>query len=174
MPIYAFEGRRPLIDSLAWVAPSAYLIGDVRIGPRAYIGWGAILRADHGTIIVEEGSAVEEGVIVHTSSGFVSRIGRQVTLGHGAMLHDATIKDYAVVGIRATLSNRSVVGRWAIVGEAALLREDQEVPDESIAVGAPVKIIGTIQERHKERWLDGKRRYQEFTQRNQKGLKRIE
>jgi carbonic anhydrase/acetyltransferase-like protein (isoleucine patch superfamily) len=101
----------------------------------------------------------------------VSRLGRDVTLGHGAMLHDATVKDYAVVGIMATLSNRSVVGQWAIIGEAALVSEDQEVQDESIAVGVPVKVIGKIQERHKKRWTEGKRRYREFTRRNKTGLK---
>jgi carbonic anhydrase/acetyltransferase-like protein (isoleucine patch superfamily) len=89
------------------------------------------------------------------------------------MLHDATVKDYAVVGVMATLSNRSVVGKWAIIGEASLVCEDQQVHDESIAVGAPVKVIGKIQERHKKRWLDGKWRYREFTRRNKIGLKQI-
>ena len=66
MSLYEFEGNRPTIDPTAWIAPSADIIGDVRIGPKCYIGWAAVLRGDHGSIVIEEGSAIEEGVIIHT------------------------------------------------------------------------------------------------------------
>ncbi len=173
MPSYDFEGRFPVIDPSAWVAPSADLIGDVQISANCYIGWGAVLRGDHGTIMIGEGSAAEEGVIIHTSEGFVSRIGREVTLGHGAVLHDATVEDFAVVGMGAVLSNRSVVGRWAVIGEMGLLREGQIVAAESIAVGAPVRVIGQVEQRHKDRWIAGKRRYQKFAERNPVGLTEV-
>lgn len=174
MPIYAFEGREPSVAPTAWIAPSADVIGDVRVGPECYVGWGAIVRGDHGTIDIQEGAAVEEGVIIHTSEGFVCRIGEHATIGHGAMLHDATVEAYAVVGVRATLSNRSILGRWAILGEMGLLREGQHIPPESIAVGAPARVIGRLEERHKERWLDGKARYRAFTRRNPVGLTKVE
>ncbi len=174
MAIYEFEGRRPSIHPQAWVAPSADLIGDVRIGAGCYIGWGAVLRGDHGRIVIQDGTAVEEGVIIHTSAGFTCRIGRNATLGHGALLHDATVEEFAVVGMRATLSNRSVVGRWAIVGEMGLLREDQAIPPESIAVGVPARVIGPVEDRHKQRWLEGKKRYQAFCRRNPGGLKKMQ
>ena len=173
MPIYEFEGTQPQIDYTAWVAPTACVIGDVRIGPEVYVGWGAVVRGDHGSIDICRGSAVEEGVIIHTSKGFFSRIGEEVTLGHGAMLHDATIEDFAVIGMRSTVSNSAIVGRWAIIGEAALVRAGQVIPPDSIAVGIPAKVIGRVEERHKERWRAGKLRYQEFTRRNQKGLRLI-
>ena len=174
MPLYEFESRHPAVDPSAWIAPSADIIGDVRIGPKCYVGWGAVLRGDHGSIVIEEGSAVEEGVIVHTSPGFISRIGPQATIGHGAALHNATVEDFAVIGIRATVSNFATVGQWAIIGEMGLVRERQVIPPGAIAVGQPVNIIGQIEQRHKERWLAAKKRYQEFTRRNKKGLKRIE
>jgi carbonic anhydrase/acetyltransferase-like protein (isoleucine patch superfamily) len=173
MPLYEFEGKRPTVDPTAWIAPSADVIGDVQIGPQCYVGWGAVLRGDHGRIVIEAGSAVEEGVIIHTSPDFVSRIGPQATIGHGAMLHNATIEAYAVVGIRATVSNFAAVGEWSIIGEMGLVRERQVIPPEAIAVGQPVKIIGQIEPRHKQRWLAAKKRYQEFTRRNQTGLKKI-
>lgn len=173
MPIYEFEGKCPSIDPSAWVAPSADVIGDVRIGPECYVGWQAVLRGDHGTIILEKGSAVEEGVIIHTSPGFTSRIGTEATIGHGAMLHNATIDGFAVVGVRATVSNYARVGKWAIIGEMGLVAGNQEVPAEVIAVGQPVKVIGSVTEKHKERWLIGKRRYQEYTRRNPAGLRII-
>jgi carbonic anhydrase/acetyltransferase-like protein (isoleucine patch superfamily) len=174
MPFYEFEGKRPTIDGTAWVAPSADIIGDVRIGPCCYVGWQAVLRGDHGRIVIETGSAVEEGVIVHTSPEFVSRIGPEATIGHGAMLHNATVEAFAVIGIRATVSNFATVGEWAIIGEMGLVRERQMIPPAVIAVGQPVKIIGHIEQRHKERWLAAKKRYQEFTRRNKKSLRRIE
>jgi len=173
MPIYAFEGRKPDIHPTAWVAPSADVIGDVRVGPECYIGWGAVIRGDHGTIDIREGTAVEEGVIIHTTIGFVCRIGRHVTIGHGALLHETTVEDYAVIGVRATLSDGSIVGEWSIVGEMGLVKERQIIPPESIAVGIPVEVIGRVEERHKRRWLEGKARYREFTHRNPAGLTRL-
>ncbi|MGD8562869.1 MAG: gamma carbonic anhydrase family protein [Desulfarculaceae bacterium] len=170
MPIYKYEDKIPVIDPSAWIAPSACLIGDVRIGPEVYVGWQAVLRGDHGAIEVHRGSAVEEGVIIHTTQGFFSRIGDEVTLGHGAMLHDAIVEDMAVIGMRATISNNAVVGRWSIIGEMGLVSAGQTIPPESIAVGIPVQIIGPVQDRHKERWSQGKKRYQEFTRRNPKEL----
>ena len=173
MPLYEFEGQRPAVDPTAWIAPSADVIGDVRIGPQCYVGWSAVLRGDHGRIIIEAGTAVEEGVIIHTSPDFVSRIGPEATIGHGAMLHNATVEGFVVIGIRATVSNFAVVGEWAIIGEMGLVRERQVVPPGAIAVGQPVKIIGTIEKRHQERWRAAKKRYQEFTRRNPLGLKEI-
>jgi len=174
MPLYEFEGKCPNIDPTAWVADSADIIGDVQIGPTCYVGWQAVLRGDHGSIVIEAGSAVEEGVIVHTSPEFLSRIGPEATIGHGAMLHNATIEAFAVVGIRATVSNFAVLGEWAIIGEMGLVRANQIIPPGSIAVGQPVTIIGQIEQRHKERWLAAKKRYQDFTRRNPSGLKEIQ
>jgi carbonic anhydrase/acetyltransferase-like protein (isoleucine patch superfamily) len=174
MPSYEFEGKHPAVDPTAWIAPSADIIGDVRIGPQCYVGWSAVLRGDHGSILIEAGSAIEEGVIIHTSPGFSSRIGPQATIGHGAVLHNATVEEFAVIGIRATVSNFATVGQWAIIGEMGLVRERQVIPPGAIAVGLPVNLIGQIEPRHKERWLAAKKRYQEFTRRNKKGLNRIE
>ena len=174
MPLYEFEGKLPEVDPTAWIAPSADIIGDVRIGSQCYVGWGAVLRGDHGCIVIEAGSAIEEGVIIHTSPDFVSRIGPEATIGHGAMLHNATIKAFAVIGIRATVSNFATVGEWAIIGEMGLVRARQEIGAGVIAVGQPVEIIGEIEYRHKERWLLAKKRYQDFTRRNPLGLKEIQ
>ena len=173
MPIYEFEGKRPTIDPTAWVAPTADIIGNVEIGSHCYIGWQAVLRGDHGRIVIKTGSAVEEGVIVHTSPEFTSHIGTQATIGHGAILHNATIEAYAVIGIRATVSNFATVGEWSIIGEMGLLREHQKIPPAVIAVGQPVAIIGEVAPRHKERWSAAKKRYQEFTRRNKMSLIRI-
>jgi carbonic anhydrase/acetyltransferase-like protein (isoleucine patch superfamily) len=174
MPLYEFEGKRPTIHPSAWVAPSADIIGSVSIGPLCYVGWGAILRGDHGSIELQEGTAVEEGVIIHTPKDFTSRFGKQATLGHGAMLHGATVERFAVIGMRTTIANFGVVGEWAIIGEAGLVKNSQVVPPHSVAVGQPVKVIGDITEAHKEKWRSGKQAYIDFAKRNQKSLRLIE
>lgn len=174
MPCYAFDGHHPRIDPSAWIAPSADIIGRVTIGPDCYVGWGAILRADHGTIEIGRGAAVEEGVIIHTQAGFTSRFGEMSTLGHGAMFHSATVEEYAVVGMKATVSNRAVVGRWSIIGEAGLVKGGQIIPPESIAVGHPVRVIGPLEERHRDRWLKSKQNYVNFARRNKLVLQLVE
>ncbi len=173
MSIYDFEGRVPNIDPTAWVAPSADVIGDVRIGPKCYIGYGAILRGDYGTIIIGDGTAIEEGVIVHARPGDKTVFGKDVTVGHGAMIHNAIIEDYAVIGMRATISDYSRVGEWAIIGEMGLVRSKQQIPAGVIAVGAPVEIKSDVEDKHKAIWTFGKKIYKDLTERNNKGLKKI-
>jgi len=173
MPLYAFEGKQPRIHPSAWVAPSADIIGAVSIGPRCYVGWGAVIRGDHGAVDILEGTAVEEGVIIHTPKDFTSRFGFKTTLGHGAMFHGATVEDFAVIGMRATVSNKAVVGEWSIIGEAGLVKESQVVPPGSVAVGQPVRIIGEVTESHRERWLRGKENYIAFTERNKRSLRLV-
>jgi len=148
MPVYAFEGRRPDIAPTAYISPSAQVVGHVVIGARCYIGHGAILRGDYGSIEIGDETAVEEGVIVHARPDDWTRIGKRVTLGHGAMVHNATILDGAVIGMRAVVSDFSEVGEGAIVGEMGLVKNGQKVPARKIAVGIPVSIIGDVEERH--------------------------
>lgn len=154
MAIYAFEGKRPTIAASAYVSPTATVIGQVTIGERCYIGHGAILRGDYGSIEIGDETAVEEGVIIHARPEDWTRIGKRVTVGHGAMVHNATIMDEAVIGMRAVISDFSEVGRGAIVGEMGLVKNSQKVPAGKVAVGSPVRIIGEVEERHRPmaRW----------------------
>ena len=98
MTLYSFEGRVPQVAPSAYVAPSAQVIGRVVVGEDCYVGHGAILRGDYGTILVGDGTAVEDGVIVHARPDDTTRFGKRVTLGHGAMIHNATVHDGAVIG----------------------------------------------------------------------------
>ena len=166
MPIYAFEDRRPAIAESTYVSPSAQVIGDVRIGERCYIGHGAILRGDYGTIVIGDETAVEEGVIIHARPDDRTTIGNRVTIGHGAMVHNAELLDGAVIGMRAVVSDFSRVGEGAIVGEMCLVKNSQEIPARKVAVGVPAKIVGDVEERHfmmtqvaKQLYVDLARRY---------------
>jgi carbonic anhydrase/acetyltransferase-like protein (isoleucine patch superfamily) len=166
MPIFAFESKRPAIATTAYVSPTAVVIGDVTVGQRCYIGHGAILRGDYGAIEIGDETAVEEGVIVHARPGNRTRIENRVTLGHGAMIHNAVVRDGAVIGMRAVVSDDAEVGAGAIVGELGLVRSGQVVPPRKVAVGVPVRVIGDVGDRHanmtrraKEIYVDLAERY---------------
>jgi len=165
--LFRFEGREPQVDPTAFVAESALVIGDVHIGKNAYIGHCAILRGDYGTIHVGEGTALEEGVIVHARPADKTTIGKYVTVGHGAMIHNATIDDNAVIGMRALISDYSHVGEWTIIGEMGLVKNSQVVPPGKVAVGVPVRVIGDVEEKHRMIWSYGKQLYIDMAQRYQ-------
>ena len=165
MALYQFEERKPRVAPGAFVAESALVIGDVQIGKNAYIGHGAILRGDYGTIQVGEGTAIEEGVIVHARPHDRTVFGKFVTVGHGAMIHNAQIRDYAVIGMRATISDFSIVGEWTIIGEMGLVKNSQNIPDGVIAVGVPVEVMGKVKKQQKEFWSYGKKLYVEMAHR---------
>jgi len=165
MPIYQIKDRKPTIDPSAWVAPSAEIIGDVRIGKNCYVGWGAILRGDYGTIIIGDESAVEEGVIIHARPLGTTQLGFRVTVGHGAMIHNATIRDYALIGMRATVSDFTEVGEWAIVAEHAMVPRKQVIPPGKIYAGVPAKEIGDVKEQNKAEWNLAKQIYVDLAMR---------
>ena len=169
MPIYAFEGKEPTIALTAYVSPTSVVIGEVSIGERCYIGHGSILRGDYGTIEIGDETAVEEGVIIHARPNDKTTIGSRVTLGHGAMIHNATIFDGAVVGMRAVISDYSKVGEGAIVGEMGLVKNSQEIPPFKVAVGVPVKVIGDVEERHRMMSHRAKDIYVDLAERYSKG-----
>jgi phenylacetic acid degradation protein len=173
MALYEFEGKRPQIGKTSFVPETADIIGDVVIGEGCFIGVGARIRGDYGSIRIGNRTSVQENVVIHAREGDKTTVGSNVQLGHGCVLHNCTVKDNAVIGVGAILTDFSVVGEWAIVAEGALVRG--EVPDERIAVGIPAKVIGEVTDRHKSEWLHYKNTYAELASvRYPKGLKRID
>ncbi len=173
MALYEFEGKRPQIGKTSFVPETADVIGDVIIGEGCFIGVGARIRGDYGSIRIGDRTSVQENVVIHAREGDQTRVGSNVQLGHGCILHNCTVKDNAVIGVGAILTDFSIVGDWAIVGEGAVVRG--EVPDGAIAVGIPAKIIGQVTDKHKEEWQYYKDKYAELASvRYPKGLKRID
>ena len=173
MALYEFEGKRPQIGQTSFVPETADVIGDVIIGEGCFIGVGARIRGDYGSIRIGDRTSVQENVVIHAREGDQTIVGSNVQLGHGCILHNCTVKDNAVIGIGAILTDFSIVGDWAIVGEGAVVRS--EVPDGSIAVGVPAQVIGQVTDRHKEEWQYYKDKYAELASvRYPTGLKRIE
>ncbi len=165
MTIYEFEGRKPVIDESSYISETATIIGKVTLGREVWVGPGAVIRGDYGEVFVGSYTAVEENCVIHARPDEKTTIGEHVTLGHGSIVHTGTIRDWAVVGMAAVVSDFAVVGEWAAVGEGAVVRNKFEIPDESIAVGIPAKVIGTVNAEYKELWIKYKANYNSFCSR---------
>ncbi len=174
MAVYQLENRVPKIGEDTYVADSAEVIGEVRIGKNCFIGSGAKIRGDYGTIEVGDFSIIEENCILHARPDEKCVLGKRVTIGHGAIIHNATIHDWAVVGMGAIVSDYAVVGEWSVIGEGCVVRNNQEIPDGKVAVGVPAKVIADVSEEYKELWTKYKGLYADLAKRTPKGLKRID
>lgn len=141
MALYELDGRLPSLGSGAWAAPSADLIGDVRLGERASVWFGAVIRADNTPILIGAESNVQDGAIGHSDPGAPLTIGARVTVGHQAILHGCTIGDGALVGMGARILNRAHVGANCIVGAGALVTEGRTFEPGMLIVGAPARIV---------------------------------
>jgi len=138
--IITFDGRTPEIDDTAWVAPSADVIGDVRLGPQASVFYGAVLRGDADPIVIGARSNLQDNVVAHTDAGSPVVIGEGVTVGHRAVLHGCVVEDGCLIGMSATLMNGSVIGAQSLVAAGALVLEGTIVPPGSLVAGAPAKV----------------------------------
>lgn len=149
--IIPYRGVTPVIDATAWIAPSATLIGNVTVGARASIWFGAVLRGDMDRIELGAGSNLQDNVVVHTASGVPTLIGENVGVGHQAIIHGARIGSGALIGMGTKLLNGSVVGDGALVAAGALVLEGQEVSPGHLAAGLPAKLRGLLSEEMAER-----------------------
>ena len=141
MTLYRLDDLSPEIDPDAWVAPTAVLVGKVRLAARASVWFGAVARGDNEWIEVGHGSNVQENVVMHTDMGFPLTIGAGCTIGHKAMLHGCTIGDNSLIGMGATVLNGAVIGRNCLIGAGALITEGKTIPDGSLVMGAPGKVV---------------------------------
>lgn len=157
--LYKFDGRQPKVGRDSYISELATVIGDVVIGDNCYIGHGAILRGDYGSIEIGDATAVEEGVIIHSTPGELNRIGNRVTMGHGAIIHGKYIADQAVIGMGAIVSISAEVGEYAIVAEGSVVKMRQIIPPGVVAAGNPAKIVRELAIRDREFWDRGKQIY---------------
>ena len=140
MPLHTFGGRQPQVAHDAFVAPSADLVGDVVVEERASVWFGAVLRGDFSSIVIGAGTSVQDNAVVHCAAGLPTVVGRNVTIGHGALLEGCVIEDGAVIGMGAIVLQRARVGRGSMVAAGAVVREGQEIPPGVVAAGAPAVV----------------------------------
>jgi len=142
--VYSFEGKIPEIGPGTYVAETAVVIGDVKIGTENIVMPGASIKGDYGTIRIGSRNSIQDCCILHARPDETLTVGSDVTVGHGSTLHNCTIEDLVTIGMRAVVSDYAIVRRGAIVGEGAVVRQHQEIPENAVAVGVPAKVIGEV------------------------------
>lgn len=141
MSRYALAGTEPSLLESAFIAPGAHVIGDVRLGARVSIWFGAVIRGDDETITIDEDTNIQDGAILHSDPGSPLAIGARVTVGHRAVVHGCSIGDGTLIGMGAIILNGAVVGRNCLVGAGALITEGKSFPDGSLIVGSQAKLV---------------------------------
>lgn len=140
MPIYSIGDRAPTIDPSAFVHPDAVIIGDVRIGPESSVWPTAVVRGDHGSVVIGAQTSVQDGTIVHCTRDHPTVIGDRCVIGHNAHLEGCTIHDDSLVGSGSIVLHRAVVGPNSLVGAGALVGNDKTVPPHARALGIPATV----------------------------------
>jgi len=138
---YSIEDCKVVCKGDYWIAPDAIVIGSVILEPNASVWFGCIVRGDDDTITIGENSQLQDGCVLHVDPGFPISIGRNVSVGHMAMLHGCTIGDGSLIGIKSVILNGAQVGRNCLVGANALIAENKVIPDGSLVVGSPGKVV---------------------------------
>ncbi len=143
MTVYALGDSKPQLppEGEYWVAPNASVIGNVILHPNASVWFGATLRGDNDPITVGPDSNIQDGSVLHTDLGSPLTLGRGVTVGHNAMLHGCEVGDYSLIGIGAVVLNGAKIGRNCIIGANALITEGKVIPDNSLVMGQPGKVV---------------------------------
>ncbi|QTD46962.1 gamma carbonic anhydrase family protein [Ottowia testudinis] len=141
MAVYEVDGKTPQIDSTAWIADSAEVMGAVTIGADASVWFGCVLRGDTESMTIGEGSNIQDLSVLHADAGQPLSIGQHVTVGHKVMLHGCTIGDESLIGIGAVVLNGARIGKNCLVGAGSLVTEGKAFPDGSMIVGAPAKVV---------------------------------
>lgn len=144
MPLYEFDGKKPLIGEETFVHPRAVLIGNVTVGRECFIGPGAVLRADFGPIAVGSGSSIQDNAVLHVTPGDEVTIHDRVIIGHGAILHDVKLHEGCTVGMGAILLQRAVCGEFSLVAAGSLVPQGMTIPARMMAAGSPARIIKEV------------------------------
>ncbi|MFA7505942.1 MAG: transferase hexapeptide repeat family protein [Burkholderiaceae bacterium] len=171
--VYTFEDLTPVVDPTAWVHPSAVLIGDVIIGPRCYIGAGAVLRGDFGRIVMEEEANLQDNCVVHSLWDFDCVMASRSHIGHGAVIHAAYIGHDALVGMNAVVMDRARVGEQAIVAAMSFVKIDGEVPPRTLVSGIPARVVRELSPGQIAGKGQGTDLYVELAQRCQEGVRPV-
>jgi phenylacetic acid degradation protein len=173
MTIYEFEAKQPVIGRSSYIHEKATVIGNVMIGNDCFIGAGAVIRGDYGTIEIGSRTSVQENSVIHARPEEKSSIGNDVQVGHGAILHNCKIKDLAVIGLGSRICDYAIVGTWAIIGEGSVVSARTEIPDGKVAIGIPAKVVRDVKDEEKKLWGAYKQKYVELASKYKSSLKRI-
>lgn len=174
VPLYEFEGKRPTVDPTAFVAPTATLIGDVRVEAGASIWYGAVLRADLAPIIVRERANVQDNAVIHVPPDVPVEIGAGATIAHGVIFHGATLGAESIVGNGCTVLDMARIGAGSMIAAHSLVSPGTQIPDGVLAAGSPAEVKRPIAGTQAEGWVKlNPSYYAELAQRHRKGLTEV-
>ena len=159
MPLIPYNGKMPRVGRNCYIAPNATLIGDVTVEDEASVWFGCVLRGDVSPIAIGKRTNIQDGTIIHGEDGCPTVIGDDVTVGHAAIIHAATVGDRVLVGMGAVLLSRCLIGEETIIGARALVTEEAEVPGGSLVLGMPGKVVRGLTEEEREGIRESARRY---------------
>ena len=173
MPLYRLDDLAPALAEGAWAAPSADLIGDVRLAARASVWFGAVIRADNTPILIGEESNLQDGAVGHSDPGAPLTIGARVTIGHQAIVHGCTIGNDCLIGMGARILNGAVLASECLVGAGALITEGKAFESGSLIVGAPARVVRQLTAEERAAIRVSAAHYAEKAARYAKALQRV-
>jgi carbonic anhydrase/acetyltransferase-like protein (isoleucine patch superfamily) len=173
MPLYSLDDLAPTLAEGAWAAPSADLIGDVRLARGASVWFGAVIRADNTPILIGEESNIQDGAVGHSDPGAPLTIGARVTIGHQAIVHGCTIGNDCLIGMGARILNGAVLGPECLVGAGALITEGKSFESGSLVVGAPARVVRQLTAEERAAIRVSAAHYAEKAARYAKALQRV-
>jgi carbonic anhydrase/acetyltransferase-like protein (isoleucine patch superfamily) len=156
---HALGERKVVCKGDHWIAGNATVIGSVVLENNASVWFNCVVRADHDTITIGENSQLQDGCVVHVDSGFPVVLGRNVSVGHMATLHGCTIGDGTLIGIKAVILNGARIGKNCLIGANTLITEGKEIPDGSLVIGSPGKVVRQLEEHEIKFILDAAEQY---------------
>jgi carbonic anhydrase/acetyltransferase-like protein (isoleucine patch superfamily) len=169
--IYRLGERRASIHESCFVAPSADLIGTIVLEENASVWFGCVLRGDNDVITIGKSSNVQDGSVLHTDDGIRLTLGEGVTVGHQVMLHGCQVGDFTLIGMNSVVLNRAKIGKFCLIGANALITENKEIPDGSVVMGSPGKIVRQVTENERIilqgsalHYVENARRYKQLLQ----------
>jgi carbonic anhydrase/acetyltransferase-like protein (isoleucine patch superfamily) len=169
---YSLSGIAPTLPLSGnyWIAPNATVIGNCILHENASIWFNAVLRGDNDPVVIGENSNIQDGSVLHTDVGCPLTIGQNVTVGHLAMLHGCTIGDNSLIGIGAVILNNAVIGKNCIIGAKAFISEGKIIPDNSLVMGAPGKVVRDVSDQQAQMLIGSALHYVENWKRYRAGL----
>ena len=171
MPIYSFKEFIPVIDPSSYIHDTAVIIGNVIIGKHVYIGPNAVLRGDWGLIMIKDGCNVQENCVIHMFPGTTVTLNRNAHVGHGAIIHGATLGSNCLIGMNSVIMDDAVIGDNSIVGALSFVQTKSKIPDNQLAVGNPAKVIRELSKEQIEWKTKGTEYYQRLPKDCVDGLK---
>ncbi|MGJ4950641.1 gamma carbonic anhydrase family protein [Bradyrhizobium sp. HKCCYLS20291] len=175
MAIYELDGQAPELpaDGNYYIAENATVIGRVKLAKQVTVWFGAVIRGDNDWIEIGEASNIQDNSTCHVDPGFPLRVGRNVTVGHNVILHGCTVEDDALIGMGSIVMNGAHIRRGSVVGAGAIITEGKDFPEYSLIIGAPARVVRTLEPSQVERMGIAAQAYVAKGPRYTKGLKKI-